>query len=354
MLRACADGIAADDGRTPAALAQAILDEVAEREEVGPSLGSDQCAAAAVASLVSSDHGAALRWVQQFLDHPETDPADIEWLSDLVRNAWREDQATIVDALDQRRSMHGPRPSIEVSQLAPTNGLEAVLREPSFVTAQWLKAGSEAALSVVCIRERENIIATGFVLRGGDLREQWGDEIVLLANSYVIAVDPAIRDQLAFSVPPVASIRAQFTANSSSDLEYRIGEVLFSSPPHELDVTVCRLDPPAIGVNPLRVAAALPLPDGQRPVMLIGHPGGRGLQLSLEGRLLDHDNHRLHYTAPAEAGSSGRPVFNRFWQVIGIHHAGDRRMPRLHGKPGIYAADEGSSILAIIKALAPP
>ena len=85
--------------------------------------------------------------------------------------------------------------------------------------------------------------------------------------------------------------------------------------------------------------------------MLIGYPRGGALQLS-NGKLLDHDDHRLHYTTASEPGSSGSPVFNREWKVIGVHHAGGIQMPRLRGQAGTYPANEGISILAIIKALA--
>jgi hypothetical protein len=159
-----------------------------------------------------------------------------------------------------------------------------------------------------------------------------------------------IRDALAFSVPPVESIRVQFTETNASQADYRISEVLFSSPPQELDVSVCRLDPPISSVRPMKVAQALPLANRQTRVTLIGHPGGRSLEFS-DGVMLDHDDRRLHYTTASEAGSSGSPVFNNRWQVIGIHHAGSQHMPRLHGQPGTYPASEAISILAIIGAL---
>jgi hypothetical protein len=347
-VRALADGIPVDCSRQPAELAQAILDEAGEREEVGVSLGSDDCAAALVAALILGDSRAAQRWVQQFLEHPETDPADIEWLSELVTHAWREDQAATIHALGQHLSIRAPQRTIEAPQSETSDRVERVVLESEFVSSEWFRAGLEAARSVACIRHEENIIATGFLVRGGDLKDEWGDELVLLANSYVIA-DPTIRNQLAFSVPTVQSIRVQFAADDSSHPEYGVGELLFSSPPHQLDVSVCRLEPPAIGVKALRLATRLPL--RQRRVMLVGHPLGMALRLS-HGTLLDHDDYRLHYSAASEAGSSGSPVFTEDWHVIGIHHAGSLQMPRLRGHPGTYPANEGISILAIIKRLA--
>jgi V8-like Glu-specific endopeptidase len=61
---------------------------------------------------------------------------------------------------------------------------------------------------------------------------------------------------------------------------------------------------------------------------------------------------RLHYRAPTEGGSSGSPIFNIQWKLIGVHHAGDRAMARLNGQPGTYEANEGIWIQAIRESLA--
>jgi hypothetical protein len=67
--------------------------------------------------------------------------------------------------------------------------------------------------------------------------------------------------------------------------------------------------------------------------------------------MLDHDRTRLHYRTPTEGGSSGSPVFNKLWKLIGLHHAGDTQMRKLNGKPGTYEANEGLWIGAIIAEL---
>jgi V8-like Glu-specific endopeptidase len=99
-------------------------------------------------------------------------------------------------------------------------------------------------------------------------------------------------------------------------------------------------------------------------VYIIGHPGGRDLAFSFQdNELLDHegppagrpqipDVWRLHYRAPTEGGSSGSPVFNgRLWEVIALHHKGGKMgMPKLNGKDGTYAANEGLSIRSIAAA----
>lgn len=67
--------------------------------------------------------------------------------------------------------------------------------------------------------------------------------------------------------------------------------------------------------------------------------------------LLDYDDVKIHYRAPTQPGSSGSPVFDRRWRVLGLHHAGSDRMARLHGD-GVHAANEGIRVDSIRAAIA--
>jgi uncharacterized protein with NAD-binding domain and iron-sulfur cluster len=64
---------------------------------------------------------------------------------------------------------------------------------------------------------------------------------------------------------------------------------------------------------------------------VIGHPGARqDIQLSLQdSRLVAYDAKQLQYLTPTEWGSSGSPVFDAHWRVIGLHCGRTRRvLPR--------------------------
>ena len=57
-------------------------------------------------------------------------------------------------------------------------------------------------------------------------------------------------------------------------------------------------------------------------VTIIQHPRGEKKQVSLrENRIVDMLEDFLHYETDTEPGSSGSPVFNDQWEVVGLHHA---------------------------------
>jgi hypothetical protein len=139
--------------------------------------------------------------------------------------------------------------------------------------------------------------------------------------------------------------------------------VLWTSPTTRLDTTVLRLRIRPTGIKGLPLADSLPSLDEPTRVYLAGHPGGRELSISLQdNELLDHEGPpsgtpptpdvvRLHYRAPTEAGSSGSPVFNQQWEVIGVHRRADDALPRLNGKPGTYGGSEAIWIQSIVAAI---
>jgi V8-like Glu-specific endopeptidase len=127
-----------------------------------------------------------------------------------------------------------------------------------------------------------------------------------------------------------------------------------SSPSNDnLDVTVARLENLPKLYKSLGTAAQLPLIESKSKAYVIGHPRGSGLQISLhDSRLIDVDDDErlIHYRTPTDPGSSGSPVFNDQWDVIGIHHGGSSTTPRLHGT-GSYEANEAIALAAVRRKL---
>lgn len=58
-------------------------------------------------------------------------------------------------------------------------------------------------------------------------------------------------------------------------------------------------------------------------VTIIQHPHGRPKQIALrENQILDVLENFLHYHTDTAPGSSGSPLFNDQWEVVGLHHSG--------------------------------
>ena len=187
-------------------------------------------------------------------------------------------------------------------------------------------------------------VGTGFIIRGSAICTRFGDRTVLVTNAHVISEDPILHDK--GSLYPAEAVVTFEALPGVEGKEFSPGAVLFSSPPTELDVTILEL----LEVNcPESYPLAPAIPSRESAVRVIGHPAGRSLSFS-NNQLLDHRDPLIHYRTATEGGSSGSPVFNQEWRLIGLHHAGGAAMRRLNG-PGTYEANEGLWIRAICAAV---
>lgn len=251
--------------------------------------------------------------------------------------------------VERLRSQPGPQ----------TRHLEAILGSTGTQTYRWWQTGVERAASVAAIRQKlGGRIGTGFLVRAGDLQREPEDELLVLTNFHVVNAQGSHNGLQ----PQEAEV--VFEAVDSGAV-HEVREIVWSSPVEHHDASLLRLEGSVTGVRPLPIARALPVLDDEPRVYIIGHPGGREMAFSFQDNtLIDHEGPaagrppipnvwRVHYRAPTEGGSSGSPVFNsRLWEVIALHHSGGRDgMPRLNGKPGTYAANEGIALQSIIAAM---
>jgi S1-C subfamily serine protease len=242
------------------------------------------------------------------------------------------------------------------AQAAPPRAqLEAILGDEGPQTYAWWRTGLDRAAGVAAVRRRlGRRVGTGFLVRAGDLGRAPADELLVLTNYHVVNGEGAYQGLC----PEDAEVVFEAV---DPDRAFAVAEILVSSPPEAHDASLLRLETPVTGITPLPISRHLPEVSESARVYVIGHPGGRELQFSLQDNvLLDHEapphGHpqipgvvRLHYRAPTEGGSSGSPVFDaQGWRVVALHHKGGRTgMPMLNGKPGTYAANEGVSIASI-------
>jgi len=82
-------------------------------------------------------------------------------------------------------------------------------------------------------------------------------------------------------------------------------------------------------------------------VNIIQHPNGLPKQISIQNNFVKYvDMTKIQYITSTLPGSSGSPVFNDQWEVIGLHHAGGY-LPEKEGGP-LYFRNEGITIKAIL------
>jgi tetratricopeptide (TPR) repeat protein len=233
-------------------------------------------------------------------------------------------------------------------ELAKGGGYEKVFGADHFTTYEKYLVGLERCQMVARIgKEISRGEGTGFVMFGSDLSDKLPHEPVLVTNCHV--VDPEGKDGLH---PDDVVICFHAMPGVAATEVFKVDRVLEHSKPDALDFSVLKLNRPVPVTKSYPLAPTLPTKGSRSRVFVIGHPGGGALSYSLnDNELLDYDDVRLHYRAPTEGGSSGSPVFNQDWKLIGLHHVGKDDMPRLHGQPGTYQANEGIIFRKIAEAV---
>jgi Trypsin-like peptidase domain/Tetratricopeptide Repeats-Sensor len=354
--RARRDGIALDGVDDAGAAARALAEEILTTiEKLGADANEWDQGTALEACVALGRADKAVDWLADYLEATK-DAFSVASTLRQLQEVWALDPQSDLGAqllpvlqaelLDREG---GPELELDASATAAArthidqaSGLEKVFGKQRFYTLQWYRRGLDRCRAIARIEDPiEGGIGTGFLVEGESLKNGF-PAVVLVTNAHVIP------EALAAEQAQVS-----FRALESDVGPYHVTEI-WSSPSEELDTTILALD----GLP----ADALCCPLAQNPpnmkadtrTYIIGHPGGDvDVQLSLSDNLvLDHDETYLHYRTPTLGGSSGSPVFSRPWEVIAIHHAGDKEMPKLNGKPGTYAANEGIWMSRVREALA--
>jgi hypothetical protein len=377
VARARRDGVPLDDAPDDGELAREILAGIEAR---GPRQQLDhwRVATAAEACVALGRPADALLWIAEYVQRQTADAFELSSTLRQLTEVWRLEIGSPPGSLllpllqSHLLQRQGGRVELASGAIGETRGrtaavaaaataaadsgagaaaagLEKVLGQDGVVTLTWYRTGLDRCRLVAQVQTRMGEgIGTGFLVRGSDF---WPalDGLLLLTNAHVVSDDPAVQDR--FGSLPSAEAWIRFEAlQPDGGSRCRAAMLLWSSPPAELDATLLALDPPPAADDFYPIASRLPPLDGPQKVYVIGHPGGRSLSLSLQDNLLlDHDGERLlHYRAPTEGGSSGSPVFNQQWDLIGLHHAGSMQMRRLKGVAGTWPANEGIWIQRII------
>ncbi|WP_157813779.1 trypsin-like serine peptidase [Sinorhizobium meliloti] len=201
---------------------------------------------------------------------------------------------------------------------------------PTFLDVDYLAQGARTASAVVKLRMRFAAAwysGTAFLVAPGRL---------LTAHHNLVLHNGQIADE----------VTAQFDYERAWD-----------GPEPEGQVVPCRIDTIRGEAADDWAVIDLPAPQNDRPLVLfsetpakagdrvaiIQHPNGLVKQVALHNNLVTFaDATRLQYLTDTLPGSSGAPVFDSRWRVVGLHHAGgDLNIP---GTKQLVYRNQGISI----------
>ena len=356
---------------TPVALAEQIYAHVTTmygRNPADPWI----VATASEASLALDQSDQAEFWLYRLLHHPRVEPFHVNSYERQIREIWQGSTVgaggggAAADRLAGILARHVIRTqsrwSVGTGALRETaraferetEGLERNFSGEHGFDVDTIRRMLAACASIGSVTNAAGErIGTGFLVDGAALKAAFTASPLFVTNAHVIS------DVVRHAIPPSAA-RVTFEIESTAagaPAAYKVGDVLFTSPPGDaddnFDVTIAPLEglPPTYAGLPM--TKMLPLIDAKTRAYVVGHPRGGGLQISLhDSLLLDiDDNERLmHYRTPTDPGSSGSPVFNSQWEVMAVHHSGSTKTRRLHGE-GHYEANEGIALSAVCRRL---
>jgi V8-like Glu-specific endopeptidase len=304
-------------------------------------------------------------WYRRYLDHPvhATSQFSLNSAVRQLRMVWQISATqprtgAVLSPLEKALATYGRTVHIEagIPESAAEEHLEKVFGDARMMNRLSIQRAIACCRAVGQVRKKgaSTGFGTGFAIPGRSLSEKLADDWVFVTNRHVISgnKDNALR-------PDAASVVFHGGPGEGQPYATEFAQILYEPQNGELDVCVLKFakfdQAFADTLTAYKIAAAMPCIDANAQAYVVGHPNGGEMMFSLqENKLLDYglaDDWRVHYRAPTQPGSSGSPVFNTDWQLIAIHHAGSKAMPRIYGE-GSYEANEGVSMFAIMRLIA--
>ena len=252
---------------------------------------------------------------------PDSKPLSDESLRRLARHRARA-LATQLARPPEIESIQPLALAFEIGEEEIRGGFEKVHLEADFLPARFLMDGAERARAVCRVRSPLGL-GTGFLVAPG----------LVMTNNHVIETAAQARD----AVFEFGYADGQSTTRVSAEPD----RLFITDEALDYTIVACAADTvasrPTIPLlrNPATVAP------GER-VCIIQHPRGRKMEVALhDNKVTELRDRVVRYTTDTEGGSSGSPVFNIHWELVGLHHWGRKE------RDGT-ATNEGVRISAIV------
>lgn len=276
--------------------------------------------------------------------------------SALSGQRWREEPLNRKAEYARRAGVHlSPGADVVATDLA----LEALIGGPDLLPGFWFQRGAEVSDAVA-------LVATPAGDGTGFLVSPW----LLMTNEHVLPTPEDAEN---------TTIRFRYQENPSGRIgrtrEHALDPARFFAADHELDYALVAVAPTGNdNRGPGRTYGTIPLIGATgkillgQPVNIVQHPGGRPREIAVrENRLLEVADTTLTYVTDTQHGSSGSPVFNDRWELVGLHRrsldARDASGQKIdiHGNPVTgrtpeqdrhWVANQGTRVSVIVADLA--
>lgn len=212
---------------------------------------------------------------------------------------------------------------------SPSGVQEKIIGENTLHDIRILELALDASQAVVRIRTASEL-GSGFLV---------GPGLVMTNNHVINTAHEAVQSMFTFNyqldrlLQPaqirtvVALLNGCFYTNS------------------DLDFTIVEIEDAPGNAQPLTLSRQRLRRDER--VNIIQHPGGHYKKVSMQNNFVAYADARdIQYLTSTEPGSSGSPVFNNDFVVVGIHHSGGRLLEP--GSNHRYLRNAGSSMAAVL------
>jgi hypothetical protein len=368
LARANADGVAVAGDWNVQKIATVILDRVTTKFVGGKADAWDK-ATAMEACLGLGDSAGALTWLMRYVNDIGDSSNGLE-RADAFKFHSTYRQLVEVWRLDRSREPGSLLlPPLKAVTLRARDGL--VRQSPSEVKGDgdsghfegrfgpdnwypkdWWELGNRRAERIARISRRgiTKTIGTGFLVDGENLNPRFHGQRFLVTNSHVISGRRDVLDHPHHSPLDLHESEFAFEALQQTCVGR---EIVWESPPWAEDTTIISLECPPAPREPSYPMFTKQLPvGGTASIFIIGYPGTTTIQFSFNNnRLLEMNDTYLRYRTPTDGGSSGSPLFDDDWRLVGIHHFTSDQLKSFQNPATTLAANQGIWIKKILAAI---